>query len=163
MAQFGIGQPVPRTEDPRLLTGRGSYVDDLRFQGQVHGVVVRSPHAHARIRKVDIAKASSAPGVLLVLTGADVKREGLGGLGPEAMPEDMGGPKSFRPAHPILVADKVRHVGDPVALVVAETLAQAKDAGEIDRGRLRPRQGGELAGTATAANAARPRCGRRWS
>jgi len=131
MAQFGIGQSVRRTEDPRLLTGRGAYTDDLRLPREAHGVVVRSPHAHARIKKVDVSKAATAPGVVLVLTGADVIEDKLGGLGPEAMPEDMGGPKSFRPAHPILVADKARHVGDRVAFVVAETLAQAKDAAEL--------------------------------
>ncbi len=129
--KFGIGQPVPRTEDPRLLTGRGRYVDDHNLPGQLYGVVVRSPHAHARISKVDAAKAKAAPGVVAVLTGADAVTDGLGGLGPEAMPEDMGGPKSYRPAQPILVADKARHVGDRVAFVVAETLAQAKDAAEL--------------------------------
>jgi carbon-monoxide dehydrogenase large subunit len=131
MAQFGIGQPVPRTEDPRLLTGRGRYADDVTLPNQAYGVVVRSPHAHARIRKVDASKARAAPGVLLVLTGEDVVRDGLGGLHAEAMPEDMGGPKSHRPLHPVLVADKVRHVGDRVAFVVAETLAEARDAAEL--------------------------------
>jgi carbon-monoxide dehydrogenase large subunit len=153
MAQFGIGQPVPRTEDPRLLTGRGSYADDVRLPRETHGIVVRSPHAHARIKKVDVAKAAAAPGVVLVLTGADAVRDKLGGLGPEAMPEDMGGPKSFRPAHPILVADKARHVGDRVAFVVAETLAQAKDAAELVEVEYEPLPSVSFVGDAMKPNA----------
>ncbi len=130
MNKFGIGQPVPRVEDPRFITGRGRYVDDFDLPRQCYGVVVMSPHAHARIKRVDTAKAKAAAGVLAVLTGADVKAEKLGGLAPP-MPEDMGGPKGLRTLRAILEADKVRAVGDRVAFVVAETLAQARDAAEL--------------------------------
>jgi len=128
--KFGIGQPVPRVEDPRFITGRGRYVDDIELPQQCHGVVVMSPHAHAAIKRVDTAKAKAAPGVLAVLTGADVVADKLGGLAPP-MPEDMGGPKGFRTLRAILATDKVRAVGDRVAFVVAETQAQARDAAEL--------------------------------
>jgi aerobic carbon-monoxide dehydrogenase large subunit len=128
--KFGIGQPVPRVEDPRFITGRGRYVDDIELPRQCHGVLVMSPHAHARIKGVDSAKAKAAPGVLAVLTGAEVLADKLGGLAPP-MPEDMGGPKGFRTLRAILATDKVRAVGDRVAFVVAETLAQARDAAEL--------------------------------
>ncbi len=130
MNKFGIGQPVPRVEDPRFITGRGRYVDDIELPQQCYGVVVMSPHAHARIKRLDTAKAKAADGVLAVLTGADVKADGLGGLAPP-MPEDMGGPKGFRTLRAILEADKVRAVGDRVAFVVAETLLQARNAAEL--------------------------------
>ncbi len=128
--KFGIGQPVPRVEDPRFITGRGRYVDDIELPQQCHGVVVMSPHAHAAIKRVDTAKAKAAPGVLAVLTGADVVADKLGGLAPP-MPEDMGGPKGFRTLRAILATDKVRAVGDRVAFVVAETQAQARDAADL--------------------------------
>jgi carbon-monoxide dehydrogenase large subunit len=129
--KFGIGQPVRRIEDPRFLTGRGCYVDDITLPHQTYAAILRSPHAHARIKSIDTAKAKAAPGVLLVLTGEDAAREQLGGLSTMAMPEDMGGPKGHRTVQPILCKDMVRHVGDRVALVVAETLEQAKDAAEL--------------------------------
>jgi aerobic carbon-monoxide dehydrogenase large subunit len=128
--KFGIGQPVPRVEDPRFITGRGRYVDDIELPHQCHGVLVMSPHAHAQIKRIDAAKAKAAPGVLALLTGADVLADQLGGLAPP-MPEDMGGPKGFRTLRAILAADKVRAVGDRVAFVVAESLAQARDAAEL--------------------------------
>jgi aerobic carbon-monoxide dehydrogenase large subunit len=128
--KFGIGQPVPRVEDPRFITGRGRYVDDIDLPHQCYGVVVMSPHAHARIKRVDTAKAKAADGVLAVLTGADVVADKLGSLAPP-MPEDMGGPKGFRSLRPILVADKVRAVGERVAFVVAESVAQARNAAEL--------------------------------
>jgi len=128
--KFGLGQPVPRVEDPRFITGRGRYVDDIDLPHQCHGVVVMSPHAHARITRVDTAKAKAADGVLAVLTGADVKADKLGGLAPP-MPEDMGGPKGFRTLLDILAVDKVRAVGERVAFVVAETLLQARNAAEL--------------------------------
>ncbi len=130
MNKFGIGQPVTRVEDPRFITGRGRYVDDFDLPHLCHGAVVMSPHAHARIKRVDTAKAKAAPGVLAVLTGADVLADGLGRLAPP-MPEDMGGPKGFRTLRSILEAEKVRAVGDRVAFVVAETLTQARDAAEL--------------------------------
>ena len=130
MQKFGIGQPVPRVEDPRFITGRGRYVDDFDLPRQCYGVVVMSPHAHARIAKIDTTKAKAADGVLAVLTGADVTADKLGPLAPP-MPEDMGGPKGFRTPLSILAIDKVRAVGERVAFVVAETLTQAKNAAEL--------------------------------
>jgi aerobic carbon-monoxide dehydrogenase large subunit len=128
--KFGIGQPVPRVEDPRFITGRGRFVDDIELPHQAHGVVVMSPHAHARIKSIDTAKAKASEGVLAVLTGADVKADKLGGLAPP-MPEDMGGPKGFRSLLDILAIEKVRSVGERVAFVVAETQLQAKNAAEL--------------------------------
>jgi aerobic carbon-monoxide dehydrogenase large subunit len=128
--KFGIGQPVLRVEDPRFITGRGRYVDDIELPHQCHGVVVMSPHAHARIKRVGTAKAKAADGVLAVLTGADVVADKLGSLAPP-MPEDMGGPKGFRSLRAILAADKVRAVGERVAFVIAEKVEQARNAAEL--------------------------------
>lgn len=123
----GIGARVPRLEDERFLTGRGQFVDDLLPAGTVFAHVVRSPHAHARIEHIG---SVSAPGVLAVLTGEDAVREKLGSLPCEAFP---AAPDSyfFRPRQPILAAGKVRHVGEAVALIVAETAAQAADAADL--------------------------------
>jgi carbon-monoxide dehydrogenase large subunit len=131
MKSYGIGQPVRRVEDARFLTGRGRFVDDVHLDRQCHAFVVLSPHAHARILRVGTAAARAAPGVVCVLSGEDVKAEGLGGLLPNFMPEDIGGPKGLRTRRPILAVDRVRCVGDRVAMIVAETLAQAKDAAEL--------------------------------
>jgi aerobic carbon-monoxide dehydrogenase large subunit len=131
MAKFGIGQAVRRVEDRRFLTGQGRYVDDISLPGQCHGVTVLSPHAHARIKRVDFAKAKAAAGVLCVLTGAEAVAEKLGSFTAHLMPEDFGAPKGHRTFQPVLVADRVRFVGDRVAFVVAETLAQARDAAEM--------------------------------
>jgi aerobic carbon-monoxide dehydrogenase large subunit len=128
--KFGIGQPVTRVEDQRFITGRGRYVDDIELPHLCHGVQVMSPHAHARIKRVDAAKAKAAEGVLAVLTGADVQADKLGGLVPN-MPEDMGGPKGYRTLRSILAVGKVRAVGDRVAFIVAETETQARNAAEL--------------------------------
>src|SRR5262249_49086625 len=90
-----------------------------------------SPYAHAKLKSVNTAKAETAPGVRCVLTGKDIAAAGMGGLPPNFMPEDMGGPKGHRAARPVLCQDKVRHVGDRIAFVVADTLAQARDAAEL--------------------------------
>jgi len=131
MAKFGIGQAVRRVEDQRFLLGRGRYVDDISLPGQCHGVTVLSPHAHARIKRVDVSKAKAAPGVLCVLTGADAAAEKLGSFTSHLMPEDLGAPKGHRTFQPLLSTEKVRFVGDRVAFVVAETLTQARDAAEL--------------------------------
>ncbi|HEY7246252.1 MAG TPA: xanthine dehydrogenase family protein molybdopterin-binding subunit [Xanthobacteraceae bacterium] len=130
MAKFGIGQAVRRVEDQRFLLGRGRYVDDISLPGQCHGVTVLSPHAHARIKRIDVSKAAAAPGVLCVLTGADAVAEKLGSFTAYLMPEDFGAPKGHRTFQGLLTADKARFVGDRIAFVVAETLAQARDAAE---------------------------------
>jgi carbon-monoxide dehydrogenase large subunit len=131
MAKFGIGQAVRRVEDQRFVIGQGRYVDDIRLAGECHGVTVLSPHAHARIKSIDLSKAKAAPGVLCVLTGADAVAEKLGAMTAHLMPEDFGAPKGHRTFQPLLVSDKVRCVGDRVAFVVAETFAQARDAAEL--------------------------------
>ena len=129
--RFGIGQPVTRKEDVRFLTGRGRYVADIDLVREAHAVFLFSPHAHAQIRAIDKTAAEAAPGVLAVLTGEDWAADGLGTLDPEAMPEDMGGPKGFRTKHPPLAQDRVRYVGERVAVVIAATEAQARDAAEL--------------------------------
>jgi aerobic carbon-monoxide dehydrogenase large subunit len=131
MAKFGIGQAVRRVEDRRFLLGQGRYVDDISLPGQCYGVTVLSPHAHARIKRIDIDKAKTAPGVLCVLTGADATAQKLGSFTAHLMPEDFGAPKGHRTFQPVLNAEKVRFVGDRVAFVVAETLTQARDAAEL--------------------------------
>ena len=131
MVKFGIGQAVRRVEDRRFLTGQGRYVDDITLPSMCHGVNVLSPHAHANIKKVDASKAKAAPGVLLVLTGADVRHDQLGGFTAAMMPEDLGAPKGHRIHQQLLQSDKARFVGDRIAFVVAETLAQARDAADM--------------------------------
>jgi len=123
--QFGIGQPVRRVEDRRFITGRGQYLDDIVRPRQTHSVMLRSPHAHARIRAIDTGAASALPGVLAVLTGADLAADGIG-----TIPCLSGVAGAFLPPRPALVQGRVRHVGDTVALVVAETVAAARDAAE---------------------------------
>src|SRR6266850_1866627 len=130
MNRFGIGQPVRRVEDQRFLTGRSRYVDDIQLPHMLHGAVVMSPHAHARIRGINVDAAMKSPGVHLILTGADAKRENLGGIPPLFMPEDMGGPKGYRTFRPLLEPAKARHVGDRIAFVVADTPELARIAAE---------------------------------
>ena len=128
--RFGIGQPVTRKEDPRFLTGRGRYVADIDLVRQAHAVFIFSAHAHARIRGIDKATAEQMPGVSAVLTGEDWAADGRGTLDPEVMAEDMGGPAGYRTKCPPLAQDRVRHVGERVAVVIAETEALARDAAE---------------------------------
>jgi carbon-monoxide dehydrogenase large subunit len=132
MAKFGIGDSVRRLEDPRLLTGGGRYTDDTKLsQPAARMYVLRSPHAHADIRKIDTTAAKKAPGVLAVFTGADVEKEGFGDV-PCLVPlENRDGTPRADTSRPMLAKDRVRHVGDPVALVVADTLDRAKDAAEL--------------------------------
>ncbi|HEX9466381.1 MAG TPA: xanthine dehydrogenase family protein molybdopterin-binding subunit [Alphaproteobacteria bacterium] len=129
--RFGIGQPVRRVEDARFLTGSGRYVDDLNLPHQLYGHVLLSPYAHARIKRIGTSAAEKAPGVVCVLTGKDLAAANIGALPPNFMPEDIGGPKGHRAVRPVLCQDRVRHVGDRVAFVVAETAAQARDAAEL--------------------------------
>jgi carbon-monoxide dehydrogenase large subunit len=129
--RFGIGQPVTRKEDPRFLTGRGRYVADIDLARQAHAVFIFSSHSHARIRTVDKTAAEQMPGVFAVLTGKDWAADGLGTLDPEVMAEDMGGPQGFRTKRPPLAIDRVRYVGERVAVVIAATEALARDAAEL--------------------------------
>jgi aerobic carbon-monoxide dehydrogenase large subunit len=130
MGEFALGQPVPRFEDPRLLRGGGRYVDDFVLPRMVFGHVLRSPHAHAQIRSIDVRAAKQMPGVLAVLTGADWKASGWSDLPVAGGMKRPGGLPSYKPRFPALVQDRVRWVGDYVAFVVAETKNQAMDAAE---------------------------------
>ncbi|MGH7055839.1 MAG: xanthine dehydrogenase family protein molybdopterin-binding subunit, partial [Stellaceae bacterium] len=125
MAQFGIGQPVRRVEDRRFITGRGRYTDDLVRPRQAHAVLLRSPHAHAQIRAIETAAAASAPGVLAVYTGADLAADGVGTIPCLSPVQNRDGSAAVLPPYPALASGQVRHVGDGVALVVAETVAAA--------------------------------------
>jgi len=123
-----IGTSILRKEDRRFLTGRGTYVADIERPGMTFGVFVRSPHAHARIRAIDSTAALALPGVLAVLTGEDIKRDGVGGIPCGWCVTGKGGVPMKEPPHPALAQGKIRHVGDPVAFVMANTLAAARDA-----------------------------------
>ncbi len=129
--RFGIGQPVTRKEDHRFLTGRGRYVADIDLVRQAHAVFVFSPHAHALIRAIDKLAAERMPGIYAILTGEDWAADGLGTLDPEMMPEDMGGPKGYRTRRPPLAQGRVRHVGERVAIVIAASETEARDAAEL--------------------------------
>jgi len=131
MGEFAIGQGVPRFEDPRLVQGRGRYIDDVVYPGIAHGVVLRSPHAHARIKSIDTKAAQAAPGVLAVLTAADWKKAGFNDLPGHGGLKLRDGSPMYKPRYPVLAEDRVRWVGDCVAFVVAETAAQAMDAAEL--------------------------------
>jgi aerobic carbon-monoxide dehydrogenase large subunit len=130
LEKFGVGQPVPRTEDPTLVRGQGRYTDDVSLPGQAYAVIVRSTHAHGIIRNIDTAEARAMPGVLGIHTGADLAAAGYGGLKCFPPLKNRDGTPMKKPLRPALPTDKVRFVGDPIACVVAETLAQAKDAAE---------------------------------
>ncbi len=131
MTNSGIGQPVRRREDSRLLMGRGAFTDDFNLPDQAYAYVLRSPHAHARLVHVDTGAAKAADGVLAVLTAADITAAGLGTL-PCLFPvTQRDGSPMISPVRPILADEFVRHVGNAVAFVVADTLAQAKDAAEL--------------------------------
>lgn len=130
MGQFGIGQPIKRFEDQRLLRGEGRFHNDVNLPGQTHAVIVRSTHAHARIRSIDTGPALASPGVVAVFTGADVARDNLGTMQMTLKRKRPDGSPMFAPPHRGLTVDRVRYVGDPVAMVITETLAQAEDAAE---------------------------------
>ncbi len=125
--KFAVGQSVRRVEDPHLVQGLGRYGDDVSLPRQAHAVVVRSTHAHARIRDIDVSAALKAPGVIAVLTGADLAADGLGNLPTDGSRKRRDGSPAFKTPRPALVKDRARHVGDPLALVVAETAEQAVD------------------------------------
>src|SRR5579864_6350345 len=131
MGQFGIGQPVPREEDPYLLRGAGRYVDDVRLLDLARAVCVRSPHPHARIRSINIERARTAPGVLLVLTGESPEVLALGLQIPRMPRKRRDGSPGFIAALPHLARGFVRYIGEQVAFIVAESLNQAKDAAEL--------------------------------
>ena len=148
----GIGASVKRKEDLRFLSGRGQYTDDIVRPGQTYAYILRSPHAHARINRVDTAAAQASPGVVAVYTGADLAA--IGGLPCGWQIHNKDGSPMAEPKHPVLAEGKVRHVGDPVAVVIAETCGQAKDAAEaivVDYDVLPARPRSMTASPATSA------------
>ena len=136
MAQFGIGQPVERAEDPRFLTGRGRYTADLSLPAQAWLQVVRSPMACADIRSIRTEAASQAEGVLGVFTASDLTEAGVGPLPPLYVGKNRDGSDNLVPSRPALAGERVYYVGEPVAVVVAETANLARDAAELVDGRL---------------------------
>ena len=130
MTETGSGAAVRRKEDKRFLTGNGNYLDDLNATGQTHAYFVRSPHAHANIKSIDCSATKASPGVVAVLTGKELADDGIGPLICGWTITGKDGEPHKAPAHPALAVDTVRYVGDHVAVVIAETLDQAKDAAE---------------------------------
>ncbi|MGE0717066.1 MAG: xanthine dehydrogenase family protein molybdopterin-binding subunit, partial [Alphaproteobacteria bacterium] len=154
MGQFGMGQAVRRVEDLRLLTGDGRYTDDIVLPRQTVGYVLRSPHAHALIRGIDTSAASAMPGVLGIFTCADLRRDGVGDMPCLTPLTNVDGSEMVLPPRPALADGRVRHVGDGVAFIVAETMAVARDAAEaieIDYEQLPA-----ATGTATAGEPGQP-------
>ncbi|HSE06846.1 MAG TPA: xanthine dehydrogenase family protein molybdopterin-binding subunit [Methylomirabilota bacterium] len=164
-APQGFGRPIPRKEDARLVTGRGRFGDDFNLPGQAHAHLVRSPHAHARILSVDAAAALAMPGVLAVLTGTDAAADGLAPIPHKPVPTNpnefpLGGREGGRvlvTPHPPLPADAARFVGEPVAMVIAETAAAAGDAAERVRVSWQP-----LASVTATPDAAEPAASVLW-
>src|SRR6266404_6343803 len=136
--RFAIGQPVPRSEDPVLLRGEGHYADDVSLPGQAYAVMVRSGYAHGVIRRIDTAAARTMPGVLGVYTAAELEAGGIGPLPPRQVMNNRDGTPMLSPVRYALAGGKVRHVGEAVAAVVAETLAQGKDAAEAVQVEIEP-------------------------
>src|SRR5690349_402909 len=130
MSATGIGAAVRRKEDFRFITGKGQYTDDVIRPGETRAVFVRSPHAHARVKNIDVSAAREMPGVADVLTGKDLANDKIGNLICGWMIHSKDGSPMKMAPHPALANGKVCHVGDPLAVVVAESLAQARDAAE---------------------------------
>ncbi len=151
---FGIGQPVQRLEDPRFLTGRGTYVDDIELPRMAFGAVIYAQMAKATIKRIDASTARSMPGVLDILTGQDIETDKIGSLPPAFMPSDMGGPEGYRADRPVLVKSESKFVGDRIAFVVAETEVQARDAAEAMVIEMDP--GTPAVHSETAANSEAP-------
>lgn len=131
MVKFGVNQSVNRVEDDRLITGSGQYTDDINLEKQAYGFMLRSPVAHGKILSIDIDEARQSPGVIDIITGAELAADKANQL-PCMIPlKNRDGSNRADPGHPVLVTDEVKYVGDNIAFVIAETLAQAKDAAEL--------------------------------
>ncbi len=128
--RYAIGQPVPRSEDPVLVSGKGRFTDDINLPGQAYCAIARSHYAHGIIGGIDTAAARGMAGVLGVYTPADLEAGGIGPLPPRQVMNNRDGTPMRSPTRYALATDKVRYVGDPIAAVVADTAAQAKDAAE---------------------------------
>ncbi|HET7879315.1 MAG TPA: xanthine dehydrogenase family protein molybdopterin-binding subunit [Acetobacteraceae bacterium] len=131
MTKFGVAQSVPRVEDPRLLTGGGRYTDDIVLPGMLHGIVLRSPHAAAKLGAIDTSAAASVAGVKAIYTAAEMKADGIGPMPCAAPVQNRDGSNMADPPHFALADGMVRHVGDAVAFVVAETAKAARDAADL--------------------------------
>lgn len=129
--KFGVGQSVRRSEDLRFVTGHGQYTDDLHFPGELHAAFHRSPHGHARIASVDVSAARAAPGVVAVLTREDVDRAGAGPMPCLAPIRSRDGSSVRESAKPLLSGKHITFIGEAIAMVIAETYAQAVDATEL--------------------------------
>jgi aerobic carbon-monoxide dehydrogenase large subunit len=126
MTEDGIGMPLRRREDRRFLTGRGRYVHDIVLPQQLHAVFLRSPHAHAEIAAIDKAEALASPGVAAIFTAEDVTADKLNGVPCAWGIAGKDGKPMKEPPHPLLARGKVRHVGDPVAMVIADSIEAAR-------------------------------------
>src|SRR5262245_14456019 len=133
MGQFGIGKPVTRFEDRRLRRGEGRFQNDVNLPGQAHAVIVRSVHAHADIRSIDTVAARRAPGVVALFTAEDLSKDSLGTMKMTLNRKRPDGSPMFAPPHRGLAVGRARYVGDPVAIVIAESLAEAEDAADLVR------------------------------
>src|SRR5215469_6172171 len=153
LERYAIGQPVPRSEDPVLLRGEGHYADDISLLGQAYAVMVRSGYAHGVIRAIDTTAARGMPGVLGVYTAADLEAGGIGPLPPRQVMNNRDGTPMLSPTRHVLASGKVRHVGEAIAAVVGETLAQAKDAAEAMRVEIEPLPAVTTPSTAAAPHA----------
>src|SRR5215468_5618672 len=151
--RFAIGQPVPRSEDPVLLRGDGHYADDVNLPGQAYAAMVRSGYAHGIIRNIDTAAARGMPGVLGVYTAADLEAAGIGPLPPRQVMNNRDGTPMLSPVRYALATGKVRYVGEAVAAVVGESLAQAKDAAEAVEVEIEPLPAVTTPGAAAAPGA----------
>ena len=129
--KFAVGQPVTRIEDTRLITGEGKFTDDLKLPNMVYGVFLRSPYAHANITGIDYDEALKMPGVVDIFTGDRLQNEGLSHMSVIDFLQNKDGTPMNASKRPILAVGKVRHVGDPVVFVLAETTNQALDASEL--------------------------------
>src|SRR6266436_7138819 len=136
--RYAIGQPVPRSEDPVLVSGKGRFTDDVNLADQAHCAIVRSHYAHGVIRNIDTAAARGMPGVLGVYTAAELEAGGIGPLPPRQVMNNRDGTPMLSPVRYALATGKVLHVGEAVAAVVGETLAQAKDAAEAVQVEIEP-------------------------
>jgi aerobic carbon-monoxide dehydrogenase large subunit len=152
-SRFGSHRGLARAEDDALLTGRASFTDDEPMQGTAHAAFVRSEHGHATIRSIDAARASRMPGVLAVVTAGEVKSAGLGDIPPAVLLPGRDGKPMFGPALPVLAAERARYVGEPVALVIADSLNQALDAADAVQVEYEPLGAVSTVAAAVARNA----------